>query len=608
MKTPKKYRYTLSLLLILILFANCSLFKTLDLPKIDQKEDFKKTIDDNQKMEHLIQAFDKDSFNVAEIVTFQGKVGILAKSRIATDYSTKLPKKAYYVEGSNYQMGYLLGLLAEDDITQMAINFADEIVLSAIHHETKEPRKNLIGEIIIDIVYELSIKMEKAIPVEYLEELEGILDGCKKANPKTEVDKKHLWVLNVGIDVLTSLIYTGDFLLKKIPDLKPHELKLPMMCNGFSVFGDAAGGNHFLGRDFMFSNANVFQDAACMIIYNPDSKEGSKRYPLVSMCAPGMMGCIAGLNSEGVGIGVDMATSGNCNPKQPGFNSLLLARHSIQYGDNVVAAKDSIVAAQRGVSWFYIIGDGKTDSSCVVESSANVDSIPFWEFPSNKFYKKGLLPDKTYLHSHPSTIQEQGVMVRWHDFEYPEEYINTFNQGLWDDYNKEHPKEHIVINPDAFGEQGFIDSTYTDKNIPSSFYFAPQRETLNNLVFVTNHYIIPEMRLTAMYPWTAMIFKGHSNDVQWRYDELNKLLLNSLPVDTWAKARQLIGFLAPYGPYPDDVYPNPDYYKGPLSKDGKKIQISGSNSVLDLKKKIMYSHYGYYCDEWVQISLENYID
>jgi hypothetical protein len=117
------------------------------------------------------------------------------------------------------------------------------------------------------------------------------------------------------------------------------------------------------------------------------------------------------------------------------------------------------------------------------------------------------------------------------------------------------------------------------------------------------------MRLTAMYPWTAMMFKSHVDDSQWRYDELNRLLLDNIPIDDWAKARRAIDFLAPTGVYPGDTYPNKDYYaKSPRSKDGKEIQITGSTSVLDLKQKIMYSHYGYFVDNWVQITLDNYIN
>jgi hypothetical protein len=52
----------------------------------------------------------------------------------------------------------------------------------------------------------------------------------------------------------------------------------------------------------------------------------------------------------------------------------------------------------------------------------------------------------------------------------------------------------------------------------------------------------------------------------------------------------------------------PDYYaNNPKSSVGKEIRIEGSVSICDLKLKTMESHFGYYCDQWIKLTLLNYI-
>ena len=67
-------------------------------------------------------------------------------------------------------------------------------------------------------------------------------------------------------------------------------------------------------------------------------------------------------------------------------------------------------------------------------------------------------------------------------------------------------------------------------------------------------------------------------------------------------ARKLIDFLAPYGRYPSY------YADNPRSHDGKEIRIEGCTSLFDLKNMTVESHFGYYCDEWIKITLTNYFE
>lgn len=548
----------------------------------------------------LIEAFSSDGFEAVKIIKKFGKTGIMAESRTAYNYDTHQKKKAYYLEGTPYEMGFLLGSLAENEISSMTGDFTGKIVFEFIHSKALEKIK-VLQDIFVRLMYELSKSEFTKLPQAFKDELQGVLDGCKSNNPKTTVTMERLVVLNIGIDILCSMVYSGSFPLFRLQDFEPEDFRIPIMCNAFSVFGVSAGGGHYFGRDFMFPSADVFHTTAAMIIYNPTLSDAGKTYPFIGITAPGIIGCISAMNINGVGIGVDMSPGANCNPKNIGVNSLLMARLCAQNGGSAVEFVKIIKDTPRGVTWNYIVADGRNDRACVVETGSSESSRDFNSYASDKY--KDQLPDASFLSSHRSEEFDRGIMVRWNDFKYPEDFLG-FNEVLWKRYDELNNTE-LKPGPDAFLETGFINRTPDDHNCPSAFYFAPQREKNDELVVVTNHYIIPEMRYYAMHKWTSRITSYINNNIQWRYDELNSLILKVIQqkgaID-FESARTIIDYLSPKRTYP--TY----YADNPKSMDGKEIRIEGCVSIFDLKNLQVESHYGYYCDEWVKLSLSNYVE
>ena len=556
--------------------------------------------DSGKRLMELMGAFRKDGFEIGKIVVKFGKTGIMAESRTAVNYDSKQKKKAYYLEGTCYEMGFLLGLLAENEISAMTGDFTNKVVFSFIGSKTLE-KITILQEALVKILYELAKKEFPKLPEEIRDEIRGIFDGCKSYNPKTTVTMDRLIVLNLGIDILCSMVYSGDFPLFRLKDMEPDDFKIPVMCNAFSVFGKSAGNGHFLCRDFMFPSAGVFHNTACMIVYNPSRSENIRDFPFVSVTAPGMVGCISGMNTNGVGIGVDMSPASNCDPRSPGVNSLLLTRMCVQRGGSAEEMVDIIENTPRGVSWNYIISDGREDRACVVEAGKTGNVVDLIEIPLDKF--EAFLPNAGFISTHSSTAYRKGVMVRWNDYKYPQAYL-SYNEALWKQYNKIHSTKKEIY-ADAFAARGYINKSNSDKNCPSAFYFCPQREANEELVIATNHFIIPEMRFYVMHPWTSKIAGEKMDDIQWRYDELNNLVLSTLQqygtID-YKTAKELISFLSPAGR-------NPGYYAAnPKSMDGREIRIEGCVSVFDLKNGFVESHYGYYCDEWVKITLAHYVN
>ena len=580
-----------------------------------------------RRLMQLVETFGSDGFEMSMVLTYNGRIGITAENKSVLNYDTGKPKKAYYVEGSPYETGYLMGSMAEQEIVRM-MDYADRVVFSFIGSKVLEKTKMIQGAF-IRIVHQLSKKVWNQLPEAIREEVNGLYDGCKSRNPKTRVNMERLIVLNTGIDIICSMVYSGSFFRYGIEGVEPEDLDIPMMCNAFTVCGKSAGDCCIFGRDFSFPSADVFQDTAALIVYAPMSPGVQNRYnrhairkessapasrpadvseaesvlkgrsplPFVNLAAPGMIGSIAAMNLQGVALGVNMSPGANCDPENIGVNSLIMTRLCVQYSKSAADAASLMVRLPKGVSWLYIIADGN-GRSCVAEAGASLPMPDLTQYPDEKY--RLLLPDADFLKGHASAPYDNGTMLRWNDYKYPREFL-SFNHQLWQHYNEREKKQNIIY-ADAFEETGYINRA-GDQNCPSSFYFAPQREESDELLVASNHYIIPEMRYFAMHRWTQKIIGKRVNDIQWRYDELNRQIHDRLKEKGRigiADARELISFLAPYGKY------SGYYADNPKSRNGKEIRIEGAVSVFELKSRVVESHYGYYCDKWVRLSLPAY--
>ena len=307
--------------------------------------------------------------------------------------------------------------------------------------------------------------------------------------------------------------------------------------------------------------------------------------------------------------------------KQPGFNSLLLLRWVNQKCIDCENAIETMADAQRGVSWCYLIADGNTDKSCVVEAGKKTEKKEFLDNVDARVFDALEDSDSNIreLLDTPSTDIKEGLMVRWTDYSSP-------TAKVYQDYNEQlinyHRNNNRSCDPaydyeyvsDDFSPDGYLNKHWEERKCPGRYYFPPQRESFNSFVLVTNHFVIPEMNLFSMNEVINILSRKSINDSQWRYDELNNQILNILKDDdgnkkmmTYDDAKKTINFLTP-----DPEEGQFDYYpkvKGDEKKipDLNEIQVEGAISILDLKEKTIESLYGYYSDEWVKISLKNYL-
>jgi len=557
------------------------------------------------------QAFALDRFDVdpTGIVVYGECVGIAARHRTAVSEDTGEPKAAYYVEGSPFERGYLLGRMAEPAVAEMTDTFIDRVISAMVREAIRGERLDYTGNrnprglslhgLVIDLVHDMirnnAVRVD--VPVAFHEEIRGLVAGCRVAAAAdgrvSTVSEEELWVLNAGLDCILSRAYSGLLLPAR---LASRELQLPIACNAFAILNEAAEEGALFARDYMFPTGGIFQNVACHLICCPESTADRSPLPWVSMTAPGIVGSITAMNAGGVAAGVDVAVGANCNPRRPGFNSLLLVRHCIEKGDSAEAAAQYIISAQRGVTWNYmVVGSGSTrDRACVVETGAATDTLPVSAYPNEKYRR--LLPDRQFLAEHASGEIARGAFERWENFHYPSEYLR-FNRDLFRQFGR-------TTRRDAFDPAGHINGSPREENCPDAYYFAPLRGRKGRIVLTTNHFIIPEMRLCSMHPWANRMFRARVHDSQWRYDELNRRLCSAIdnvgPI-SGKQAKELISFLAPGGDFPT-------YYRhSPRNADGTRTIIFGSTSVCRLKDRTMESRYGYYGDEWVQTQLPHYV-
>jgi hypothetical protein len=235
--------------------------------------------------DEIIQAFHNDGFGILNNVsTTSGARGFMAYSYNSTTRSTGLPKRAYYVEGTSYEMGYLIGLLDEPSVSPLTYDYVNKFFPALIIPSLAQKLANnslwqefevYLGEFLVAKSSESFLKDQHLFPSYFAEEMKGVADGAKAANPSTLVTYNRVIALSYVLDFVLAHAYSGNLFgdmmsfvqsrmdpaefakVSAIIDQHIEEggqvLQLPIWCEAF-------GGNGFLARDFQLVTADVFQD------------------------------------------------------------------------------------------------------------------------------------------------------------------------------------------------------------------------------------------------------------------------------------------------------------------------------------------------------------
>jgi hypothetical protein len=236
-----------------------------------------------------------------------------------------------HVKGSPYDMGYQHGCLLKDYV-QGLIYFGIQRMLKMTYPRTYS----------YDFLVTCAHEMEKYIPQEYIEEMQGLADGA-------------------------SMNYTDVLIDHVIPDIKYY---YGSGCNGFAVFGNATKDGHlYFGRsldDILPAGVPVGLITVC---------EPENGTAFVNVGFPGQIGAYTGMNKEGITLESNLSPSNDTT--LDGTPILFTYRKVLQYSNNLTEATAIICNAARTTGWNILLGDGKNLNAAAVEISDNYCKV-FW--------------------------------------------------------------------------------------------------------------------------------------------------------------------------------------------------------------------------------------
>ena len=234
-----------------------------------------------------------------------------------------------HLRGTPYEMGYQHGALAKEKAKKVEAGFNQ--LLERAKQEVGLP--TFASKLILDVVYRLSMKH---IPGRLQREMEGIADGA-------------------GIDLQT------------IHRLHAVSEVTERHCSVFAVWGKATqDGKMYFGRNLDWMMDSGMQDAAALILYEPEEKG---MIPFASAGYVGLVGVLSAMNMDGVAIGQIGAVSRD--QSFAGLPLMLVMRRVVEECHNVDEATAILTKVKRTVGYNYVVADAKANTARAYETCAH---------------------------------------------------------------------------------------------------------------------------------------------------------------------------------------------------------------------------------------------
>jgi len=490
-------------------------------------------------------------------------------------------KKLLYLQGNAMERGYAEGYLCPRGVYRMTHDFVENFIAGLVGAPMNDTARKVVTSTVRKIMTRAVLSQEHAVPEEYRLEMQGIARGAQDRG--YDVRYQDLFLLNVGFDFLYSLIYQGGSLL----------------CNEFSVFGrGTTDGRLYHGRDFMFTTGgDVFSDEALIMVHVPTAGN-----PFAASAAPGFVGVPTGLNSKGVSFGMDMVPNRQNRPLISGMGCLLLCREVLQKAGSLQEGIEIVRNTSRGVSWLFMIADGKIPDAVVLETVAdravpqgdellatlagllpglgnvlmgleNITGVELQDGAGNVITGMGdlALAGTEILPVIGDVHPDRGVAVRASDYQDPD--------GL--------EQYRLVIR--------CRDPLVPKSEVTEISPFPLQIERKPDLIAMTNHYILPRMNLTQMglFYHTIDTQQGGGRESEWRYKTMLGPILSCYGHIDRLTAMWLIDFLNPA---------RCDYYGTDTAQS-----VKGHHVLMDNRSLEIWSLHGYYDEPWQHVNLKKLI-
>jgi len=480
-------------------------------------------------------------------------------------------RRLLYLEGTHAQMGYQAALLCPEEVQAMVMDNTDGFLFDMLElpftHEDLGPPWDLFRAGLTRRV----AATDRFVPERFRQEMQGLVEGLRDARAQgrlpegPEVTYGDVLLLNQGVDVLLAL-----------SDALAAGARAGLACNQFACWGPhTADGRLFHGRDFQYYTAGVYQNAALLSVFRPLDADGNAAgHPFVSISAPGFVGQATGMNSRGIGLGINLETAWAADAVDFGLGGLLLMRQVLEEAGSREEAAGIFRRAPRGCPWIFVISDARGRTATVLETLSSFPPAPWMQerLAWSEALASGLLGEP-FTAPFPS----EGVLERPADHVPPSRYAGkgVFIPGYCND--PAFPGDHTLLN----------------------FRFSDPGEDSPFLVAAANHYLRPEL---TPFEWGmpfSRLFLPVWSDTQWRYETHVKLLLDlstgGRTMDREA-AWRAIDFLNPRTP-------DGAFYWGPDPDQ----QVHGHVALMDGEALWLRARFGYYGQEPVDFCFGRFV-
>jgi isopenicillin-N N-acyltransferase like protein len=277
--------------------------------------------------------------------------------------------RVLYLAGTPFEMGRANGVLTRD-----LIHRQEQTVLDLFHKAAPYGWTQFLLKVVL--VYKNRHLQEFVSPDQQMEVL-GLSVGCPDAHPEMGPYFNRILNFHGAQDI--------SYMLMNSP-------LIHWGCTAFGAWGPQTRDGHLLtGRNFDWEAAPVFDEDRIVILCEP-----AEGIPFVSVGWAGLVGCVSGLNREGVSVTVNGAPSRL--PQEVATPTCLVARDILQRAHDLQEATEIVRRSRVFVSALFLVGSRRDGRFQVIEKTPETTEVreaadPFSLVCANHYFTPALTND-----------------------------------------------------------------------------------------------------------------------------------------------------------------------------------------------------------------------